>query len=377
MIPLTLYIHFPWCVRKCPYCDFNSHQLKQDLPEDVYIQRLITDLEQDLPLIWGRPIQAIFMGGGTPSLFSPQAIENLLSELNARLQFTPMIEITMEANPGTVEQQRFEGFRAAGINRISLGIQSFNREQLTTLGRIHDDEEAKRAITMAMNAGFNQINIDLMFGLPKQTIAQGLDDLQTALDFNPTHLSWYQLTLEPNTLFYKQPPSLPSDELIWQLQQQGQALLSTHGFKQYEVSAYARDNALCQHNLNYWQFGDYLGIGAGAHAKITNLNDNTITRYWKIKHPQQYLTQPNAIGGKTILTDHDIAFEFMLNALRLTQPIPIKLFQQRTGLDISTIQAPLQLAQAKGFMEITAQEICLTQRGYDFLNDVTELFLPA
>ena len=375
-IPLTLYIHIPWCVRKCPYCDFNSHAMKTDsLPEVKYISVLLNDLKQALPYVENRTIQSIFIGGGTPSLFSPNSIDKLLNELAKKLILKKDIEITLEANPGTVEQQRFVGFKKAGINRLSLGIQSFHPMHLKTLGRIHNDDEAKQAIKAARLAGFDNFNLDLMFGLPKQTIQEGIRDLQIALEFQPKHISWYQLTLEPNTLFYQKPPPLPNEEEIWQLQQKGWELLHTHGFKQYEISAYSLSHYQCVHNNNYWEFGDYLGIGAGAHAKITHA-DGSIHRYWKIKHPKEYLNQEkDYIAGTKEITSKELPLEFMLNALRLQKPISYSLFETRTGLPISTIQKTLQQAASHDLLILTNNHFQPSSKGYHFLNDLLEFFL--
>ena len=375
--PLSLYIHFPWCARKCPYCDFNSHQQKGEIPEQEYINALIVDLEQELPRIWGRPIISIFMGGGTPSLFSATSIERLLSELRARLTFAADIEITLEANPGSVEQQKFDGFYQAGINRLSLGIQSFNDTQLQALGRVHNSAEALRAIETARTAGFTNINLDLMYALPQQTVEQALDDLQTAIALQPTHISHYQLTIEPNTLFYHQPPVVPDDDSAWDIQTRSQALLAEHGYTQYEVSAYARHERQCRHNMNYWQFGDYLGIGAGAHDKITDVHQQQITRSWKVKHPQDYLATADTvqrIAGQHSLTRDDVTFEFMMNALRLNAGFDTALFDY-TGLPISTIQAPLHKAREKGLLEWDLHHIRPTELGRQYLNDLIALFL--
>ncbi|NOZ38357.1 MAG: radical SAM family heme chaperone HemW, partial [Gammaproteobacteria bacterium] len=312
--PLSLYIHFPWCVRKCPYCDFNSHAVKDHIPEAEYINALIADLEQELPLVWGRPISSIFLGGGTPSLFSPEALDKLFSALRARLTFTADIEITMEANPGAIERQRFNEYRAVGINRLSIGIQSFNDQHLEKLGRIHNRRDAYNAAEAAHAAGLNNFNLDLMFALPQQTLAQALSDLDEAMALEPAHISWYQLTIEPNTLFHQQPPMLPSDDHSWEMQQQGKEKLAAAGYTQYEVSAYARDTQ-CQHNLNYWHFGDYLGIGAGAHGKITRADTQTIQRHWKIKQPAAYIehaANEKRLSGTQILSENDASLEFMM-----------------------------------------------------------------
>jgi putative oxygen-independent coproporphyrinogen III oxidase len=374
--PLSLYVHIPWCVRKCPYCDFNSHESRAKIPEQEYIDALLRDLEQDLPRVWGRIVHTIFIGGGTPSLFSPEAIDRLLSGIRARLSLDQNVEITLEANPGTVELERFKGFRAAGINRLSIGIQSFDEEKLKALGRIHGRAEALRAAEAARAAGFDNFNLDLMFGLPGQTVEQALADMRTAIDLHPTHLSAYQLTIEPNTLFHARPPVLPDDDITWDMQSQLQAELAAAGYRQYEVSAYARPGYECRHNLNYWKFGDYLGIGAGAHAKITDASG--ITRLWKVKHPNDYLRTagtPASLGGEQQLSRHDAAAEFMLNALRLVDGFPSPLFQERAGLPISACEPELALAENKGLIEWDAQAIRPTPQGRRFLNNLLELFV--
>lgn len=377
--PLSLYIHFPWCVRKCPYCDFNSHELKTELPQQEYIDALLADLEQELPAIWGRSVTSIFMGGGTPSLFSPEAIDKLISGVRARLNFTNDIEITMEANPGTAEQQKFNEFRSAGINRLSIGVQSFNNDHLQKLGRIHDRTEAIKAAEMAHHAGFDNFNLDLMFALPDQNIKQAIEDINTATALEPTHISYYQLTIEPNTWFYHHPPVTPDDELSWQIQEQCQAILGEQGYRQYEVSAYSKEHKQCRHNLNYWQFGDYLGIGAGAHDKITHPHQQQIERKWKTKQPQQYLDDiktGNAIQGKRIVGRKEASLEFMMNALRLTDGFNSDLYSQHAGLAINTIEKTLRLAEGKGWLEWQTHWIKPTEAGQQYLNDLVELFLP-
>jgi len=374
-IPISLYVHIPWCLHKCPYCDFNSHTIKQPLSETSYVDALLKDFTEQLPYLQGRCIQTLFIGGGTPSLFSPQSYKKLLDELQKRADFSSNLEITLEANPGTVEQAYFQGYRDIGINRLSIGIQSFQDEKLKTLQRIHSAKEAKKAIVMAKNAGFNNFNIDLMFGLPKQTVEDGISDLQTAFHFNPPHLSWYQLTLEPHTAFYHTPPQLPSDETIWQLQEQGQALLKKHGYSQYEVSAYTQVNAQCQHNRNYWLYGDYLGIGAGAHGKITDFNAQKIIRRWNYKNPKDYLN-PNksACSGQDLIDPSKRPLEFMMNALRLQETISLSLFEQRTGLRFNKMTQSLNTAKQLGLLTWNHQEIQLTQRGHRYLNEVLTLF---
>ena len=380
--PLSLYIHFPWCVKKCPYCDFNSHTIKTGIPYNKYIDCLLRDLDHELPDIWGRPVQSIFMGGGTPSLFPAEEIERLIQALRARLNFKPDIEITLEANPGTVEQSGFSGFRQAGINRLSIGIQSFNDNMLKKLGRIHNSTQAITAIEAAHAANFNSFNVDLMFGLPEQTTKQMLTDLQTAIDFQPPHLSHYQLTIEPNTLFAAHTPVLPDDDALWNMTQQAHAQLAEHHYQQYEVSAFSKSGKAnpCKHNLNYWQFGDYLGIGAGAHQKITAANTQSITRSAKQKHPQHYMQQVKNkahIIEQHILQDNDIYFEFMLNALRLTSGFDAQTFNNHTGMDISSIQPILDKAQQNNWLQQNNMHIQLTPLGQQYLNDVVMLFLPG
>lgn len=374
--PLALYIHFPWCIRKCPYCDFNSHTLKNDLPEKEYLNALIKDLEFDLTQTDHRTINTIFMGGGTPSLFSATGLAYLFEELNKRANLAADIEITLEANPGTVEYQRFADYRAIGINRLSIGIQSFQADKLKTLGRIHNGKEAINAAETAHKAGFTNFNLDLMHGLPKQTLAEALNDLNTAINLAPTHISWYQLTLEPNTLFHKDPPTLPEDDLIWDIQDKGKELLANAGFQQYEISAYSQANLECRHNLNYWQFGDYLGIGAGAHSKMTDINKQTITRTWKTKNPKDYLAAAHSFIGETkIIPRQELAFEFMLNALRLYQTIPVNLFEERTGLVLNDIKGNLQRAETKELLAWDELFITPTDLGRRFYNDLLEIFI--
>ena len=377
--PLSLYIHFPWCVQKCPYCDFNSHELKTSLDETKYINALISDLEQELPLFWGRSISSIFMGGGTPSLFSPESIDQLLSALRARISFAPDIEITMEANPGTIELGKFKEFSAAGINRLSIGIQSFSDDKLKSLSRIHGRKEAIRAAEQAHDAGFNSFNLDLMYGLPNQSLAQAVDDIETAIALEPKHLSHYQLTIEPNTFFHHQPPVTPDDDKLWDMQNACQARLAKHNYQQYEISAYAKEGFQCQHNLNYWQFGDYLGIGAGAHGKLTNAPEQQITRSWKVKQPQNYLENAltdNRISGHKVLTRDDAAFEFMMNALRLNLGFETVLFQQHVGIPISTVEKSLKQAEKNGWINWDINRIQPTSAGLQYLNTLLELFIP-
>ena len=375
--PLSLYVHFPWCVRKCPYCDFNSHERRGDIPEAAYIDALLADLESDLPRIWGRPVRSIFFGGGTPSLFSPEAIDAFLAGVRARLSLAPDAEVTLEANPGTVEAERFRGYRAAGVNRLSIGIQSFNPTHLQVLGRIHGRDEALKAAQAVRDAGFDNFNLDLMFGLPQQTLDEALADVRTAIALQPTHLSLYQLTIEPNTLFHAKPPTLPDDDIIAAMQDSLQGEIAAAGFEQYEISAYARPGQRCRHNLNYWQFGDYLGIGAGAHAKITDATG--ITRLWKVKQPQDYLKKsgtPAAIGEERRLSVQEAPFEFMLNALRLVRGFETALFETRAGLPLSNLQCALAHAKARRLIEADGESMRPTALGLRFLNDLTALFLP-
>ena len=380
--PLSLYIHVPWCVRKCPYCDFNSHAIHHKIPERHYVAGLLADLEQDLPRIGGRTIRSIFIGGGTPSLFSPEILHNLLSGIRARVPVGADAEITLEANPGTIDSERFNGFREAGINRISLGIQSFKEKSLQSLGRIHGHQEAQLAIEMANQAGFEQINLDIMFGLPMQTLAMALEDLEIAVTFPISHLSWYQLTIEPNTWFHHQPPSLPDDDLLWEIQMAGQHYLAEQGYSQYEVSAYAKPKQQCQHNLNYWKFGDYLGIGAGAHAKITDTVQGTITRFSKQRHPETYLQLAHTsevVAKKLTLTLKDVCLEFMMNALRLNKGFTNHDFIENTGLSMVDVEKPLAQAYTQGWLiqkkEGIVQRIYPTKTGMRFLNELLELFL--
>ncbi len=377
--PLSLYIHLPWCERKCPYCDFNAHEKRMDFDERRYVRALIADLDQDLPRIWGRPIVSVFIGGGTPSLFSPEALDELFSALRARLTIRPDAEITLEANPGSSEYAKFKEFRALGINRLSIGVQSFNDASLQRLGRIHGRKEALRAAEHAHAAGFDNFNLDLMYGLPEQSLKDALEDLHTAFALEPKHLSHYQLTLEPNTWFHLHPPPLPDDDLIEDMQTHCQTEIAEHGYEHYEVSAYARKGARARHNLNYWQFGDYLGIGAGAHGKISDAQQQTITRLRKLKQPRDYMDKsetPARIGEENLLAPADAAFEFMLNALRLTDGFPLRLFTEHTGLSLSIIEPPLKQAEERGLIEWNIQGVCPTTQGQRYLNDLTAMFLP-
>lgn len=373
--PLSLYIHYPWCVRKCPYCDFNSHEAKGELPEKDYLDALRLDLEQSLPLIWGRKIHTVFIGGGTPSLMSAAGLDRLLSDVRTLLPLELDAEITMEANPGTFETEKFRQYRDSGVNRLSIGIQSFNAEHLQALGRIHDGREALRAVEIAAST-FDNFNLDLMYALPSQTLAQAQHDLDTALSFSPPHLSLYHLTMEPNTVFAKYPPSLPDDDASADMQDMIAATTSAAGFDHYEVSAYAREGRRARHNLNYWQFGDYLGIGAGAHSKLSF--PHRIVRQARYKQPASFIEA--AKRGNPIQEEHEIAradmgFEFMLNTLRLTAGFDPNLFGERTGMSISAISQALDAAEAKGLLTRDFKLIRPTELGQRFLNDLQEMFL--
>lgn len=377
--PLSLYAHFPWCARKCPYCDFNSHTYAGVLPEKRYIAALLADLEMELPSVWGRDVSSVFIGGGTPSLFSAEAIDQFISGLRARLNLRPGIEITMEANPGTVERQRLHEFYDAGINRLSLGVQSFNDTALEKLGRIHNAGEARLAIETAIEAGFNSINIDLMYGLPGQTVEQAEHDIDLASGYLPQHISHYQLTIEPDTAFYRRPPELPVEEHSWLMHCCCQQKLADNGYQQYEVSAWSRPGHQCRHNLNYWYFGDYLGIGAGAHQKLTLLHQQQIRRRAKQRLPEDYMngvdTQKHVAGDNSI-TEKEIVFEFMLNAMRLTDGFPTELFYQHTGLPVTAAESGLEAAEKKGLLEWNAVRIKPSELGRKYLNELLLLFLP-
>lgn len=384
-IPLSLYIHIPWCVRKCPYCDFNSHEAKNGIPETEYVDALLKDLEMELPHIWGRRLESVFIGGGTPSLFSAEAYERLFNGLRQMLPMRPNMEITLEANPGTFEQERFKAYREVGVNRLSIGIQSFNASHLQKLGRIHDDAEALKAAEIAHTAGFDNFNLDLMFGLPGQSIEQAMQDLQTAIACKPTHLSWYQLTLEPNTFFHHQPPEhLPDDDLLADMHEAGIEQLAKAGFQQYEVSAYAQAGRECQHNRNYWEFGDYVAIGAGAHGKLSGYSPYDpeaglhINRYMKYKQPEQYLKQVQAGSPRQTekpLDAHELVGEFMLNALRLKEGFPLALFSERTGLSLDTLKPRLDVANDQGLLTQEQDYLKPSSRGWMYLNNLISLFL--
>jgi len=373
--PLSLYIHIPWCIRKCPYCDFNSHQQNGELPEQDYIKALIQDLQQDSAYIQGRELQSIFIGGGTPSLFSARAFGILMEAMNEIAPFSKNIEITMEANPGTFEQQKFSDFRHAGINRLSIGIQSFQRNFLQALGRVHDEREALAATEIAYNAGFENLNLDLMYGLPEQNVQQALDDLEIASSLQATHLSWYQLTIEPNTAFYSHPPTRPDEELIDSMQTEGQALLENRGFRRYEISAYAKKGFQSRHNLNYWSFGDYLGIGAGAHGKITLPEQGRIIRTRKTRQPAHYLDpDKNFMVEEKVIATKDLPLEFMMNAMRLVSGSDVATFEQRTGLNFSVIEEQVANLRKQGLLYEDALKP--SERGLNLLNDLLQSFVP-
>ncbi|MEI7386041.1 radical SAM family heme chaperone HemW [Pectobacterium versatile] len=371
--PLSLYIHIPWCVQKCPYCDFNSHALKGDVPHQEYVDHLLADLDADLPLASGRELHSIFIGGGTPSLLSAEAMQALLDGVRARIPLTPDAEITMEANPGTVEADRFSGYQRAGINRISIGVQSFDPQKLTRLGRIHGPDEARRAAHLATGLELRSFNLDLMHGLPDQSLEEALDDLRQAIALNPPHLSWYQLTIEPNTLFSSRPPTLPDDDALWDIYEQGHALLSAAGYQQYETSAYAKSGYQCQHNLNYWRFGDYLGIGCGAHGKLT-FSDGRILRTVKVRHPRGYM-QGTYLDKQHDVANDDRPFEFFMNRFRLLEAAPRADFTAYTGLEEHSIRPQLDQALAQGYLTETATHWQITEHGKLFLNSLLELFL--
>ena len=374
--PLALYIHIPWCVRKCPYCDFNSHESRTTIPEKEYVAALLVDLEQSVPRIWGRRVRSIFFGGGTPSLFSPDAIDTILSGVRTLVPLEYGAEITLEANPGTVDAGHFKGFREAGVNRLSVGIQSFDSRYLAALGRIHDDKQAYAAAELALNT-FDSVNLDVMYALPDQSLEDALSDVRRACSLGPAHLSFYHLTLEPNTPFHHSPPSLPDDDTSAAMQEAIEGLLGQNGYEHYETSAFAQKGQRCRHNLNYWQFGDYLGIGAGAHSKLS-FHDK-IVRESRYKHPNRYLEK--AMAGQAperewAITPDELGFEFMMNSLRLTGGFEIELFAQRTGLNLDTLEPALHKALARGLLERNTEMIKPTLLGQRFLNELLQLFLP-
>ncbi len=383
--PLSLYIHIPWCVQKCPYCDFNSHALKNDIDEESYVQALIADLDADIERFYlqkqPRKLHSIFIGGGTPSLFSANAIKSMLSQVLQRFEHDSDIEITLEANPGTVEADKFIGFSQAGVSRLSIGVQSFESDKLIKLGRIHNSDQAQIAATLAQECGVKSFNLDLMHGLPNQSLENALDDLKTAIRLKPDHLSWYQLTIEPNTAFHSKPPKLPQDEILWDIQDQGFTLLAEAGYQQYEISAFSlvspdKDSKKCQHNINYWQFGDYLGIGCGAHGKITDVLQQKIYRTVKVKHPKGYLDSSRSyLDHLNEVKQTELPFEFMMNQLRLFSAFSLSDYQQRTGLAASTILPILRQAQEKQLMQSDNDSWQVTPLGHRYLNDLLTLFL--
>ena len=380
---LSLYIHIPWCVRKCPYCDFNSHNAPDALPQREYVDALLADLDRDLPLAQGRPLRSIFFGGGTPSLFSPDSIARILDGANARLVFAPDIEITMETNPGTVEHGDFAAYRKAGVNRISFGIQSFNDAALKRIGRIHDAQQAERAIKRAQDDGIDNLNLDLMYALPQQTLNGALADIDKAISFDTPHLSHYQLTLEPNTQFAANPPPLPDEDSAWDMQEACQARIAAAGFGHYEVSAYAKPGRESAHNLNYWHFGDYLGIGAGAHGKHSHVDEAgtlRVRRRWKVRAPRGYLEHAKServIGSDDAVASEQLPFEFMLNGLRLTGGIALADFHATTGLDYDSIRPQIDMAVQRGWLTVNDEKLLPTELGQRFLNDLITLFLPG
>ncbi|MEQ1543913.1 radical SAM family heme chaperone HemW [Methyloglobulus sp.] len=376
MPPLSLYVHIPWCIKKCPYCDFNSHAAKANLPESAYIDALLNDLTADLErYAITRPIHSIFIGGGTPSLFSPESLDCLISGIRQHVKFEETLEITLEANPGTFESEKFKEFNALGINRLSIGIQSFNDDLLAKLGRVHSGQNAIRAAEIAHDAGFANFNLDLMFGLPGAVPGDSEQDVKTAIDLKPTHISFYQLTLEPNTLFHKYPPKLPDDEFIYTTQKNCQGLLTDNNYQQYEISAYSQPGKECRHNLNYWQFGDYLGIGAGAHGKITNRLPNQIIRSFKAKSPELYLQNPSQGGGSQTIAFHELPLEFIMNQLRLRCGFTLNHYQNMTGLAATTLQPTLSDCQKQGLVTLENGYYACTDKGWDFLDTVLGRFV--
>ena len=381
--PLSLYVHLPWCVKKCPYCDFNSHEARADIPETAYVDALLADLADELPAVWGRNLISVFIGGGTPSLFSAAALDRLLGGIRALTALAPNVEITLEANPGTVERARFADYRAIGINRLSLGVQSFDDDALVALGRIHSGTDARRAIDIARAAGFEELNLDLMFALPGQDERAALADVETALSHAPEHLSCYELTLEPNTLFARFPPELPDDDVRAAMQERIVARLAADGLARYEISAFARAAHASVHNVNYWRFGDYVGIGAGAHGKISRADEDTITRRWKIKHPARYLeragtgAREGTLGGTSVIPVADSALEFTMNALRLVEGFEVALFERHTGVPIARWQGAIEAATEAGLLERSGLSLRATPRGLDCLNDLLQHFMDG
>ena len=375
--PLSIYIHLPWCERKCPYCDFNSHAFRGELPVAEYVDALLKDLEYHIPEIWGRRLISVFIGGGTPSLFSAASINRLISGIRSRIPCVPNIEITLEANPGSCEADRFKGFLDAGVNRLSIGVQSFQGRQLKALGRIHDRKQAFTSVAIAHTAGFENINIDLMYALPGQTVTEAAKDVETAISQSPHHISCYQLTIEPDTYFYHHPPSLPSDDEKWEIQLAIQSLLNEARYYQYEISAYAKPDRQCKHNLNYWQFGDYIGIGAGAHSKISF--SNRVIRTQKVSNPNTYMklvSTSDQIVEVQELSNEDVRFEFLLNALRLKNGFSTSLLRHRTGQSLEKLMADFDQLQREGLLRFDKLHVRTTERGYRYLDDVLQRLLP-
>ncbi len=375
--PLSVYVHLPWCIRKCPYCDFNSYEARGALPDDAYVDALLRDLRAELPLVQGRRIETIFIGGGTPSLFSGAAVARLLDGLRAELEVPSDVEVTLEANPGAVDTARFAAFREAGVTRLSIGIQSFRDDRLLALGRVHGAKEAESAATAAYAAGFENVNLDLMYSLPNDDVAGALTDLERALALEPAHLSWYQLTIEPNTAFHQRPPVLPDDDVVARTEERGRALLAAHGLERYEISASARVGRRCRHNLNYWQFGDYLGLGAGAHGKITLPGDGVIARRAKVRNPRTYLTRAGALDAATeerVVSRQQTALELLMNALRVVDGMSAAVFEARAGQPVSEIAAPRTQAIARGWLSADPASLRATPAGLQQLNRLLELF---
>jgi len=377
--PLSLYVHMPWCVRKCPYCDFNSHAVKDSMPADRYIEALVADLEQELPLVWGRPVHSIYFGGGTPSLFSAGQIEIFLAAARARLALRPDVEITLEANPGTIERDSFSAYADAGINRVSLGVQSFDDRLLHAIGRIHGRREIEQSLHALRSSGIANFNIDLMFALPGQSLEQSRTDVEMAVEAGPAHISYYQLTIEPNTAFARLPPRLPDEDSAWEMQQRGVEVLEENAFLQYEISAFAQRDRTCRHNMNYWRYGDFLAVGAGAHGKITTPADGRVQRYAKHRHPKRYLAGLETGDWRAetrLLNADELVFEFFLNQLRLKQGVTADDFSARTGLPWQVAESRLQTAIDKGLLEAANGRLKPTSLGWRFVNDIQELFLP-
>ena len=377
--PLSLYVHMPWCVRKCPYCDFNSHAAPESMPAEEYIRALIADLEQDLPLAWGRPVGSIYFGGGTPSLFPADQIDEFLSATRARLDLRPDVEITLEANPGTIEHDSFSAYAQAGINRVSLGVQSFDDDLLKSIGRIHGREEIEQSLLSLKSAGISNFNIDLMYALPGQSYAQSRRDIELAINAGPAHISFYQLTIEPNTAFAVQPPLLPGDDMAWDMQQTGLEMLEAADYRQYEISAFAQSGLQSRHNMNYWRYGDFLAVGAGAHGKITLPAEDKVQRYAKHRHPRRYLQSLECgdwLAEKRLLSSEERVFEFFLNQLRLKQGVNIDDFSARTGLPWQVVESRVQQAIDKGLLEVCQARLRPTGLGWKFVNDIQQMFLP-